>query len=168
MDTTIIFLIISYLLIAVGIIGIIIPGIPGLVFIMAGILVYGWHVGFEVLGYNFLITMILLTIIGTVIDILGSILGAKKYGASKLSILAMVIGLIFGLMTLGPPGLIIGPVVAVIFTEMLISKRSFQDALKVTLGIVLGFLSGIAVRFIIGIAMTISFTIKVILMHFSI
>ena len=167
MDTTLIILI-SYLLIIAGIAGIIIPGLPGLVLILAGILVYGWHVGFDVLGSSFLITMILLTIIGTVIDILGSVVGAKKYGASKLSILAMVIGLVFGLIAIGPPGLIIGPVAAVILTEMLVSKRSFNEALKVTLGVVLGFLSGIAIRFIIGIGMVIAFTIKVILIHFSI
>ena len=166
LDITVI-LLITYLLIIAGIAGIIIPGLPGLVLILAGILVYGWHVGFEVLGVGFLITMALLTIIGTVIDLLASVVGAKKYGASKLSLLAMVIGLIFGIITMGPPGLIIGPIVAVILTEML-RGRSFNEALKVTLGIILGFLSGIALRFVIGIGMTISFTIKVILIHFSI
>jgi len=91
----------------------------------------------------------------------------KKYGASKLSILSMAIGLLFGIITIGLPGLIIGPIVAVIFTE-LFKGKSLNEALKITLGIVLGFLSGIAFRFIIGIAMTISFTVKIILIYFSI
>ena len=168
MDTTITIILIAYLLIAIGIAGIIIPGLPGLIFILAGILVYGWHVGFEVLGSGFLITMVLLTIIGTFVDILGSVVGAKKYGASKLSLLAIVVGFILGFMILTLPGLIIGPIAAVIFTEMFVSKRSFNEALKVTLGIVLGFLGGIALRFVIGIGMTIAFTIKVILIHLSI
>ena len=153
---------ISFLFIVAGIAGIIIPGLPGLVLILAGIVVYGWHIGFDTLGYSFLITMVLLTVFGTVIDILGSLVGAKKYGASKLSILAMFVGLIFGFIALSFPGLIIGPIVAVILAEMFIIKRSFNEALKVTIGIVLGFLSGIAIRFVIGIAMTIAFIIRII------
>ncbi|WP_028307271.1 DUF456 domain-containing protein [Desulfitibacter alkalitolerans] len=158
---------ISYLLMIVGVIGTILPALPGLILVLMGIIIYGWHIGFDVLGYSFLTTMVLLTIIGTFVDILGSMVGAKKYGASKLSILSMVVGLVFGFFTLGLPGLIIGPAVAVIFTEMFKGK-SLNEALKVTLGIVLGFLSGIAFRFVIGIAMTISFTIKIILIYFSV
>jgi len=162
LDTLIILL--SYILVVMGIVGIIIPGLPGLIFILAGILVYGWHFGFEVLGYNFIATMVLLTVIGTVVDILGSMVGAKKYGASKLSILAIVVGVIIGAMAMGPIGLIIGPIVAVILTEMFRGK-SFSEAIKVTLGVILGFISGLALRFVIGIGMAIAFTIKLILIH---
>lgn len=162
-----IIIVISYFLMIVGVIGTILPALPGLILVLLGIILYGWHIGFEVLGYSFLATMVLLTLVGTFVDILGSMVGAKKYGASKLSMLSMLIGLGFGLLTIGLPGIIIGPIAAVIFTEVFKGK-SFNEAFKVTLGIILGFLSGIAFRFIIGIAMTISFTIKMILIYFSI
>lgn len=151
----------------VGLVGIILPALPGLILMLIGILIYGWHFGFSILGYNFIITMVLLTFLGTFIDILGSMLGAKKYGASKLSLLNMFVGLIFGFFTMGLAGLVIGPVIAVIFTEMFKGK-SLNYSLKVTIGLVLGFLSGIAFRFFIGIAMLISFAIKILLIHFSV
>jgi len=167
LDTTII-IILAYLLILAGIAGIIIPGLPGLVLILAGILVYGWHVGFDVLGTGFLTTMILLTVVGTVVDILGSMVGAKKYGASTLSLLAILIGVIFGIFTMGPIGIIVGPVIAVALTEILFNKKSPGEAFKVTFGIILGLLGGIVLRLVIGIGMTIAFTINLILIHFSI
>ena len=158
---------ISFLFMIVGLVGTILPALPGLILMLVGILIYGWNVGFSVLGYNFLFTMVLLTVVGTFIDILGSMIGAKKYGASRLSLFTMVFGLIFGFFTMGLAGIIIGPVVAVIFTEMFKGK-SLNDALKVTLGIALGFLSGIAFRFFIGVAMIVSFTLKIILIYFSV
>jgi len=151
----------------VGLVGTILPALPGLILMLAGILIYGWHVGYSVLGYNFLLTMVLLTGVGTFIDILGSIVGAKKYGASKLSLFTMLVGLVFGFFSMGLAGIIIGPVIAVVFTEMFKGK-TLNDALKVTLGIALGFLSGIAFRFFIGVAMIISFALKIILIYFSV
>ncbi|KUO52230.1 MAG: hypothetical protein APF76_04100 [Desulfitibacter sp. BRH_c19] len=165
MDTIIIA--ISFLFMVVGLVGTILPALPGLILMLAGILIYGWHVGYSVLGYNFLLTMVLLTGVGTFIDILGSIVGAKKYGASKLSLFTMLVGLVFGFFSMGLAGIIIGPVIAVVFTEMFKGK-TLNDALKVTLGIALGFLSGIAFRFFIGVAMIISFALKIILIYFSV
>jgi len=49
---------ISYLLMIVGVIGTILPALPGLILVLLGIIIYGWHIGFDVLGYSFLITMI--------------------------------------------------------------------------------------------------------------
>jgi len=158
---------ISFLFMVVGLVGTILPALPGLILMLAGILIYGWHVGYSVLGYNFLLTMVLLTGVGTFIDILGSIVGAKKYGASKLSLFTMLVGLVFGFFSMGLAGIIIGPVIAVVFTEMFKGK-TLNDALKVTLGIALGFLSGIAFRFFIGVAMIISFALKIILIYFSV
>lgn len=163
----IIVLVFSYVLIIAGIVGTIMPMIPGLVLILAGILLYVWYVGFSVLGINFLLAIILLTIVGTFIDIIASAIGAKKYGASNTAMIAFIFGLILGFMTMGPLGLIIGPIIAVILTEIF-KGRSLSESLKVTLGVLIGSLSGIVIRFFIGITMAIMFTIKVFLINFSI
>ncbi len=159
MDTIVVIL--SYSLMALGLIGTVLPMIPGLILILAGMIIYSWHAGFEILGLDFILTMVLLAIAGTGIDILTSAVGAKKFGASQLGTVAVVVGMIFGIFTMGPFGLIIGPIVAVTVTEM-IRGKNFKQALSVLLGVLLGLLSGIAIRVIIGIAMIVAFTIKII------
>ncbi|MEW6624722.1 MAG: DUF456 domain-containing protein [Bacillota bacterium] len=150
----------SYILMIIGLIGTVLPMLPGLILILAGIILYGWHVGFSVLGIDFLLTMLMLTIIGTFVEILTSAIGAKKFGASTTGTISAIIGVIFGLIFLGPIGLIIGPVLTVTLTELLKGK-DLLHAFKVVLGVLLGSLSGIAIRLFIGIAMIVAFTIKI-------
>ncbi len=165
MDTII--LIFCLVLVCTGVLGTILPMVPGLILILAGIILYGWYFGFELLGMNFIIAIVILTIVGTFIDFLASVIGAKKYGASNIGIIALTIGLILGFITIGPIGIIIGPVLAIILTE-LFKGKTFNDALKITLGIFIGALTGITVRFFIGLLMAALFIIKVVLIYFSV
>ena len=148
---------------AIGLAGTILPMLPGLLLILAGILVYSWHIGFSEVGLKFLLVMSFLAIIGSIIDFMTTSIGAKKYGASKLGTAAVAVGLIFGLITLGPFGLIIGPIVAILAVELLLKGKSIKQAFNAVIGVVLGLFSGIAIRFFVGVAMILIFIFQLIL-----
>lgn len=116
------FLIITLFLLIVGIIGSLIPGLPGPVFSILGVLLYWWSTSYQTPGNLFLILMLSTAILALIIDYIGAYIGAEKSGSStKTAIAASVSALIFFLFT-GPIGIILGVGVVVFLREILIGK----------------------------------------------
>ncbi len=89
-------------LIVVGLIGIIVPLIPGTFLIWLSVLIYAIIEGFESIDWiSFTVITIIALITGTA-DLWMSLLGAKTGGASKRALAYGMIGSIAGLIILGP------------------------------------------------------------------
>ncbi|HEY8399661.1 MAG TPA: DUF456 domain-containing protein [Cytophagaceae bacterium] len=146
--------ILAVIFLITGIIGCILPALPGppLGFIALLILHFTKYAEFSI---TFLFVMALLVVIVSVLDYLVPIWGTKKFGGTKAGMYGATIGMIAGLF-FGPPGIILGPFIGAVVGELLIGK-TFNDALKSGTGSFLGFLVGIGLKLVITFVMTFYF-----------
>jgi uncharacterized protein len=138
----------AVILVVVGLIGVVLPALPGTVLIFAGLLLAAWADGFDRVGIP---TIVVIGIIGAAsygVDFAAAALGAKKLGASKRAMAGAAIGTVLGLF-LGLPGLIIGPFVGAVLGELSVD-RDWKKAGKAGVAAWIGFAIGTAVK--VGIA----------------
>lgn len=142
---------VGILLIIIGLIGCIIPVIPGppLSFLGMLSLEYTRWGGFE---SDLLWTFGLLAIAVTVLDYIVPIWGTKKFGGSKAGVWGASIGLVIGLF-LGPIGIILGPFAGAFIGEMT-QQNETSKALKASLGALFGLLMGVGLKLITSGFMT--------------
>jgi uncharacterized protein YqgC (DUF456 family) len=148
----IVLFIVTLALMLIGLAGTIIPMLPGLPIMWAGALLYAIFTGFKEIGWGYLITFGVLTIIMQALDYVANLYGAKKMGASGWGILGAFVGMLVGLFTGGVIGLLIGSFAGAILGEMLVGKTGSQ-ALKAGVGTFLGFLGGTLIKFMVGCIM---------------
>jgi uncharacterized protein YqgC (DUF456 family) len=137
--------VIGSLLILVGLVGLVMPALPGAPLIFAGIFSIAWADGFARIGWPGLLTLAMITLLISVLDFAAEIVGAKKFGASYWGLLGAFLGFVAGLAFL-PFGIIVGPVVGAILFEYL-KEPDFKRAGKVGIGTFLGFVIGTALKY---------------------
>lgn len=148
-------------LILTGFVGIVAPVLPGTGLIFAGILLYALYFGIDTVGTVTLIVLCVATLFSIAIDYLASAYGAKKYGASKWGSLGAVVGGLLGFLALNFPGLILGIFVGAVAGEALVAKKDLHVSLRAGMGSILGFLGGTVLKVILGLAMIITFLVKI-------
>ena len=107
-----------------------------------------------------LLIFAILTIFSIVLENIGNVYGAKKFGATRWGIIGSIAGTGIGFYMGGPIGLILGPIVGTVIFE-LIGGKGFRGALKSGLGNFVGFLGGSVVKIIVGLTMISIFVWKV-------
>jgi len=148
------------LLFLLAYLGLIIPALPDAPFVLAGFGVYHFFIDDTPLKGGFWITAIIVVLVLFLVDYLASGLAVKKYGGTPWSIVAAVLGLITFPLFLGPLGILIGPFVLVFLLEWFL-KKSWQEALKIGYSTLIGFMGGIAVKFLIITAMIVWFCVTI-------
>ncbi len=145
---------IAVILIIIGLLGCILPIIPGPPISFLGILVLHFtKFGESEYSTNFLLILAFVAIIVTVLDYIVPIWGTKKFGGSKAGMWGATIGMIIGMIFLGPLGLILGPLVGAIIGES-IKGANNKDAFRAGLGAFLGFLFGVGLKLAASIYIT--------------
>ena len=143
MDAVII--VIGLILALAGMIGCILPIIPGPIFSFLALILLSWTKNWQVFSQAFLIVMGSLTAILMILDYIAPALGAKKYGASKLGLWGSAIGMIIGIFFIPPWGIIVGAFVGALVGELLAGK-SGKKALRAGWGILIGNVLGIGLK----------------------
>jgi uncharacterized protein YqgC (DUF456 family) len=147
-------LILGIILMLIGIIGCLVPVLPGPPLSYLGLIML--HITrFGQFSSTLLIVMAVITVIVTILDYIVPIWGTKRFGGSKYGTRGATVGLIIGLF-LGPAGIIIGPLVGAIVGE-LIFKDDMKYAVRAGFGSLLGFLTGIGLKLAASFAMTFYF-----------
>jgi uncharacterized protein YqgC (DUF456 family) len=150
MDWTIPLYVIAAVLILLGLLGTVLPALPGIPLMFAGMVLVAFVGDFQWLGPMVLVVLGLLTVLAVAIDFAASLLGAQRVGASKLAIVGAALGTLVGFF-LGLPGLILGPFIGAFVGEF-INGRHAGTATKVGLGTWLGMVIGgiakIAIAFV--------------------
>jgi uncharacterized protein YqgC (DUF456 family) len=149
-----ILLITGILLMILGIIGCLVPVLPGPPFSYLGILLLHFS-RFGQFSTPALIAMGSIALVVTILDYIVPVWGTRKFGGSKYGTRGATIGLIIGLF-LGPLGLIIGPFIGA-FVGELIFKDNVNYAIKAGFGSLLGFLTGIGLKLAASLVMTFYF-----------
>lgn len=147
----------AIILLCIGILGTIIPALPGLPLMFGGTWLLALSSNYQIMGAPTLISLGILTLFGCVMDYLAGMLGAKHSGASKRAIWGSFIGSIVG-MFFALPGMILGPVIGSAIGEF-IARRNLIAAGKVSIGTVIGLVIGVVAK--IGCAFAMLITIAV-------
>ncbi len=160
------------LIMLVGVVGAVVPGLPGSSLILFCIIVWGIITGFKQVGVA-LITICIVLALSTGVQFLATYWGAKKVGASNWSQTGAIIGLILGFMGLLPAlpiggpilGLLLGLIVGAFAGEFLyrrdltIGDRTWQ-ASKVSLAVAVSSLIGNVIEGLLAITAVIVFVIS--------
>jgi len=137
-----------------SIVGIFMPVLPDTLLLWGGFLLYHFVLAApgEGLHASFWWGMVALSILMYGADLLTNMYFVKRYGGSKWSSFAAVVGIILGLFIFPPFGILIMPFVLVVIVELL-QQQPFDRALKAGFGSLIGFLSSAVVKVVIQIAM---------------
>lgn len=136
--------VLAVLLVLVGIAGTILPALPGLPLVYAGLLLAAWADGFvHVSGWT-MVVLGLVTAMAMLADFVASLLGTRVAGASKWAMLGAGVGTIVGIF-FGLPGLLLGPFIGAMAAE-LIYRENLAVATKAGLGAWLGLALGAAAK----------------------
>ena len=134
-------------LLIVGLLGAILPILPGIPLSYGGILLLHFTEKYQ-FQTSFLILWAIIVVIIQILDYYIPIWGTKKFGGSQSGIRGSIIGLLFGVF-LGPFGIIFGPFMGALIGE-LIAQKPTQEALKAAFGAFIGFIVGTVSKLVVA------------------
>ena len=149
MTTQILLYVLAALLIVIGTIGTVLPALPGVPIVYAGMFLAAWVGDFNQIGWPTLTILGVLTALSVIVDLLASVLGAKRVGASGWALFGAAAGTVIGLF-FGLVGLIFGPFFGAVAGELIAGstlKRSAGVGVGAWLGFIFGTLAKIALCF---------------------
>lgn len=151
MEGFIVYLIGATLLVGLGLVGLVLPGLPGAPLILLGLILGAWAENFTYIGLWTIVVLTVLAGLTYAVDFWATIFGAKKFGASKRAIIGALIGVVAGLF-LGLPGVVFGPFIGAVIGE-LSARRDLQQATRAGIGATIGLVIGAALKIALAFAM---------------
>jgi|SRR5690554_399765 len=121
-----------------ALVGIIIPGLPGIPILWGLVLIDHFILGYLELSTATIIWLSVLGVLTLVIDYLATALGVKKRGGSTAGTIGSVLGLILGLVIFNVPGMLIGCFIGALLGEVL-QGHELKPAASIALGALLGY-----------------------------
>ena len=148
------FSLLASLFILIGIIGVIVPALPGIALCYMGILLH-YFLGLGTIAWTWLLIFGVLTIFTLILNYVIPLRTARKYGGSKWGDIGGLVGTFVGFLWIPVPfGFLIGMFAGVFLGEYIQSKQA-KIAFKATQGALIGFLYSTTFSFLIGVSMLI-------------
>ncbi|WKB51160.1 DUF456 domain-containing protein [Eleftheria terrae] len=141
----------SLLLMGVGVLGTVLPVLPGTVLVLAGIVMGAWIDGFERVSGLTVGLIAVLALLAMLTDFVAGLLGARKAGASSQALLGAALGTVAGIFT-GFIGLLFMPLLGAVVGEYL-ARRDGRRAAHVGLATWLGLLVGTVIKLVLTFMM---------------
>jgi uncharacterized protein YqgC (DUF456 family) len=151
MDWTVLWWLLAGLLIVAGLAGTVVPALPGVPLVLAGLILGAWIGEFKTVGWLTLGIFALLTAIAQILDFLASAFGAQYAGAGARAFWGATIGALVGIF-FGIPGLILGPFVGAMLGEIS-AGSGFRQSGRAGLGAWLGMMFATAIKLAIAFLM---------------
>ncbi len=150
MNMDLILVSIGFILCIVGLIGSVLPVLPGPPLGWLGLLFLELTVAiptnYWLLGITFVIAIGIF-----LLDYMMPAISTKKFGGSKAGAVGAVLGLIIGILAPIPFGILIGPFLGAFIGEIIFNKTKGPQALKSALGSFLGFLASTIMKLTISL-----------------
>ena len=155
--------IIGALSIIIGIIGSILPGLPGPPLSYFGLLLLHWT-RFAQFSFKMLVIWAVIVMVVAVLDYVVPIWGTKKFGGTRSGVRGSTIGLIIGIILLPMLGIVLGPfglfgILGGPFIGAWIGERyagqNANQAMRAAMGSFIGFLAGTFMK--IAVSMILAF-----------
>jgi uncharacterized protein len=148
---TVLLWIVAAVMVIAGLIGVVMPALPGHMLILAGLIVGAWAEGFTRVGVWTLVIVGVIAVASYGVDFVAVALGAKRLGASPRAMTGAALGTVGGFF-FGLPGLIAGPFVGAVIGE-LTTNRDFAKAGKAGVAAWIGFAIGTAIKVALAFVM---------------
>ena len=158
MNLDVLWWLLSALLVVGGLAGTVLPALPGVPMVFAGLFLAAWITGFEPVGWMTIAVLGVLTAVAWLLDFLAAALGAKQLGASQRAFWGATFGAIAGIF-FGLPGIVLGPFVGAVVAE-LSGGRDLQQAGQAGLGAWIGIVIGTAAKLAIAFLMVGLFVLR--------
>ncbi|NQV13467.1 MAG: DUF456 domain-containing protein [Parcubacteria group bacterium] len=142
---SIIIIILVVILFLLGVIGVFIPTFPDTLFIFLGLLVFAVYDRLDRVSIWVYSGLFFLLLALLVIDYAATVVGARKAGASRWSLVGGLLGAIVGVIIGNIIGLFLGFFMGVVLVELLV-KKDIKKSLRAGGGAILGFLGGVVVK----------------------
>lgn len=151
----------SVALIVIGVAGTVLPALPGVVLVLAGIVLGAWIDDFQRVSGWTLGVITVLAVLAWAADYVAAVLGAQKAGASRLALIGAALGTVVGLL-MGLVGVLFMPLVGAVIGELLAQRRGqgtgagghpHQQALRVGLATWVGMLVGTIAKVVLSFMM---------------
>jgi uncharacterized protein YqgC (DUF456 family) len=152
-------LLLGFLLVCLGIIGSFLPVLPGPLTGWFGLLLL--HTTKIIpMDWTFLGITLALAILIFILDYFIPAIGTKRFGGTKYGVYGTTIGLIIGLLSPIPFGMLLGAFFGAFIGELIYDGKDTNRALKASFGAFLGFLASATIKFSIATVYFIFFIIQ--------
>ena len=152
-------LLLGFLLVCLGIIGSFLPVLPGPLTGWFGLLLL--HTTKIIpMDWTFLGITLALAILIFILDYFIPAMGTKRFGGTKYGVYGTTIGLIVGLLSPIPFGMLLGAFFGAFIGELMYDGKDTNRALKASFGAFLGFLASATIKFSIATVYFIFFIIQ--------
>lgn len=149
--------IIAVLLMLVGIAGTLLPAVPGVPLIFAGMLLAAWIGDFQRISVFTVVLSGILAVLSIVIDYVAAAMSAKRAGASKQGVIGAAVGTLIGLFT-GLWGLLFMPLAGAAVGEYIAQKdmlRAGKVGAATWFGLLIASVAKLAIAFtMVGVFVT--------------
>jgi uncharacterized protein len=139
------------LLMLIGLIGAVVPVLPGSPLIVAGALLYAIATDFTPVGVGRLLILTALAVAGALLAHVAGVVGVRRAGGSRWAVLGALVGVVVGIFT-APVGLLVAPVAGAIAGEVL-RTRELSGSVRAGLGALLGLVAGAVTHAVIAVTM---------------
>ncbi|MFN7433581.1 MAG: DUF456 domain-containing protein [Betaproteobacteria bacterium] len=153
--------ILAVLMMIVGVVGTVLPALPGVMLVYGGIVLAAYAEGFTRISGLTVAVLGALALVAFVIDYVASAAAAKKAGASKLGLAGAALGTVLGIFT-GFIGLLFMPLVGAAIGEYL-AQRDALKAGRIGLATWVGLLVGTVLKLAIVFTMIGVFVVAIVL-----
>lgn len=147
----------SVALIVVGVVGTVMPVLPGSILVLGGIVLGAWIDDFTKVGVWTLVFVAVLAVLAWAADHVAGLLGAQRAGASAQAMWGAAIGTVLGIFG-GLVGVLLLPLVGAAVGEFL-ARRDQLRALHVGAATWLGMIAGIVAKLVLTFAMIGTFVV---------
>lgn len=141
----------------IAFIGLVYPIIPSVLFILGGFIAYGLFFSFSELPWWFWGIEILFVILLFAADTVSNLVSVKKFGGSKAGMWGSTIGLLIGPFVIPIAGILLGPFIGAVTAELLVTRSTFNQAVKAGVGSLVGFLTSVVTKGFIQVVMIVLF-----------
>jgi uncharacterized protein YqgC (DUF456 family) len=139
------------LLMLIGLIGAVVPVLPGSPLIVAGALLYAIATDFTPVGVGRLLTLTALAVAGALLSHVAGVVGVRRAGGSRWAVVGALVGVVVGIFT-APVGLLVAPVAGAIAGEVL-RTRELGGSVRAGVGALLGLVAGAVTHAVIAVTM---------------
>lgn len=146
------FAILSFFVLA-GVVGTLMPLIPGSSLILVGAGIYAAMTGFEIMSGTDLAILAVLSLTGGLGQYLIAGFGAKTLGSSRAGALGATVGFVIGLLLPVPGGVFVGTFGGAFLAEVVIAVKGIREGLKSGLGAALAAVVSLFFEFFVAVVM---------------
>lgn len=149
MDTSILWYVAAGALVVVGLAGTVLPALPGVPLVFAGMWLAAWVTDYAEIGIWTVVLLGVLAGLAVLLDFVAGLLGARRVAASTAAVWGAMIGTLVGLF-FGLPGLLLGPFVGAVVGELRSGgsvARSTHVGVATWVGLLFGTLAKVALSF---------------------